>query len=203
MIPMHWMLSARFWCMPRSTRAPWRLTIVPSRLHRRMPPFSGNARKCSAFSATFELSALDYRAVLAIAPYDAEALKGLAGLRHQSAERNSVAAMEAALAAAPAGAEDISVLHFGLAKSYEDLGGYTASWRHLSAANRLQRARYPVRSGARARRHGTDHRRFSRPRTFGRRYHGGAADIYRWPAAHRHDPDRAHFRESFADSFRG
>jgi hypothetical protein len=35
------------------------------------------------------------------------------------------------------------VLHFGLAKSYEDLGEYAASWRHLSAANRLQRARYP------------------------------------------------------------
>jgi tetratricopeptide (TPR) repeat protein len=95
------------------------------------------------FLGNFELAALDYQAVLALAPRDAEALKGLAGLREQSADRNSVAAMEAALAAAPAGAEDISVLHFGLAKSYEDMGEYAASWRHLSAANRLQRARYP------------------------------------------------------------
>ncbi len=104
----------------------------------------GKRAEVQRFLGNFELSALDYRAVLAIAPHDAEALKGLAGLHHQSAERNSVAAMEAALAAAPAGAEDISVLHFGLAKSYEDLGEYAASWRHLSAANRLQRARYPV-----------------------------------------------------------
>ena len=95
------------------------------------------------FLGNFELSALDYEGVLAIAPRDAEALKGLAALRHQSADRNSVAAMEVALAAAPAGAEDISVLHYGLAKSYEDLGEYAASWRHLGAANRLQRARYP------------------------------------------------------------
>jgi tetratricopeptide (TPR) repeat protein len=103
----------------------------------------GKRAEVQRFLGNFELSALDYQAVLAIAPRDAEALKGLAGLRHQSADRNSVAAMEAALAAAPAGAEDVSVLHYGLAKSYEDLGEYAASWRHLSAANRLQRARYP------------------------------------------------------------
>jgi tetratricopeptide (TPR) repeat protein len=103
----------------------------------------GKRAEVQRFLGNFELSALDYEAVLAIVPGDAEALKGLAGLRHQSADRNSVAAMEAALAAAPAGAEDISVLHYGIAKSYEDLGEYGASWRHLSAANRLQRARYP------------------------------------------------------------
>jgi tetratricopeptide (TPR) repeat protein len=103
----------------------------------------GKRAEVHRFLGNFELSAHDYQAVLAIAPRDAEALKGLAGLSHQSADRNSVAAMEAALAAAPAGAEDICVLHFGLAKSYEDLGEYAASWRHLSAANRLQRARYP------------------------------------------------------------
>jgi hypothetical protein len=50
--------------------------------------------------------------------------------------------MEAALAAAPAGSEDITTLRYGLAKSYEDLGEYAASWRHLSAANRMQRARF-------------------------------------------------------------
>ena len=49
------------------------------------------------FLGNFELSALDYQAVLAIAPGDAEALKGLAGLRHESADRNSIAAMEEAL----------------------------------------------------------------------------------------------------------
>jgi tetratricopeptide (TPR) repeat protein len=103
----------------------------------------GKRAEVHRFLGTCELSERDYQAVLAFAPRDAEALKGLAGLRHQSADRNSLAAMEVALAAAPAGAEDISVLHYGLAKSYEDLGEYSASWRHLSAANRLQRARYP------------------------------------------------------------
>jgi tetratricopeptide (TPR) repeat protein len=103
----------------------------------------GKRAEVHRFLGEFEMSARDYEAVLAITPKDAEALKGLAGLRRQSADRNSVAAMETALAAAPAGAEDISVLHYGLAKSYEDLEEYAASWRHLSAANRLQRARYP------------------------------------------------------------
>jgi hypothetical protein len=71
-----------------------------------------------------------------------DALKGLAELRHQSADRNSIAAMEAALSAAAGGSEDITTLHYGLAKSYEDLGEYAASWRHLAAASKLQRARF-------------------------------------------------------------
>ena len=103
----------------------------------------GKRAEVQRFLGNFELAARDFESVLAIAPRDAEALRGLAELRHQSADRNSVAALEGALAAAPAGAEDASVLHYGLAKSYEDLGEFAASWRHLSAANRLQRARYP------------------------------------------------------------
>jgi tetratricopeptide (TPR) repeat protein len=90
----------------------------------------------------FESSARDHEAVLAIEPRNSDALKGLADLRQQSADRNSVAAMEAALAAAPAGSEDITTLHYGLAKSYEDMGEHAASWRHLSAASRLQRSRF-------------------------------------------------------------
>lgn len=103
----------------------------------------GKRAEVQRFLGNFELSARDFESVLAIVPRDAEALRGLAELRHQSSDRNSVAALEGALAAAPAGAEDVSVLHYGLAKSYEDLGEFAASWRHLSAANRLQRARYP------------------------------------------------------------
>jgi hypothetical protein len=33
------------------------------------------------------------------------------------------------------------MLHFGLAKSYEDLGDHAACWRHLSAGNRIERGR--------------------------------------------------------------
>jgi tetratricopeptide (TPR) repeat protein len=95
------------------------------------------------FVGNFDLAASDYNAVLAASPNDAEALKELAELYPQTSERNSVAAMEAALAQAPAGSKDTAILHFGLAKSYEDLGQYALSWRHLSAGNRLERARTP------------------------------------------------------------
>jgi tetratricopeptide (TPR) repeat protein len=93
------------------------------------------------YLADFDLAARDYEMALSMAPTDSEALKGLAELRRQSAEGNSVAAMEAALAAAPADSQDAATLNFGLAKSYEDLGQYAMSWPHLSAANKLERAR--------------------------------------------------------------
>jgi tetratricopeptide (TPR) repeat protein len=89
----------------------------------------------------FDLSARDYRAILAIDPRNSNALNGLARLRQQSAEDNSIASMEAALVAAKPDSEDMTTLHYGLAKSYEDLGEHAVSWRHLTAANRLQRAR--------------------------------------------------------------
>jgi tetratricopeptide (TPR) repeat protein len=89
----------------------------------------------------FDQATSDYESVLQIVPTAAKALKGLVELRRQSTERNSVAAMEAALAAAPAESTDAAILHFGLAKSHEDMGNYAASWRHLAAGNRLERAR--------------------------------------------------------------
>jgi tetratricopeptide (TPR) repeat protein len=89
----------------------------------------------------FDLAGADYQAVLAINPTAAKALKGTAELRRQSPERNSVAAMQAALAAAPPGSTDAAILHFGLAKSHEDLGEYGDCWAHLTAGNRLERAR--------------------------------------------------------------
>jgi tetratricopeptide (TPR) repeat protein len=95
------------------------------------------------FLGEFDQSALDYERVLELSPLNPEALRALAELTRQSADRNSIAAMESALAAAPAAADDVAVLHFGLAKSYEDLGEHAASWRHLTAANRLQRIRFP------------------------------------------------------------
>jgi tetratricopeptide (TPR) repeat protein len=95
------------------------------------------------FLGNFDLAASDYDAVLAASPNDAEALQERAELYPQTSERNSVAAMEAALAQAPTGSMNVAILHFGLAKSYEDLGQYALSWRHLSAGNRLERARTP------------------------------------------------------------
>jgi tetratricopeptide (TPR) repeat protein len=93
------------------------------------------------FLGQFDLAARDYEMALSVSPGDPEAFKGLADLRRQSAEGNSVAAMESALEAAPADSKDAATLHFALAKTHEDLGEYAMSWRHLSAANKLERAR--------------------------------------------------------------
>ena len=88
----------------------------------------------------FERAALDFRAVLARAPGDADALKALTELERQTSHRNCIAPMEDALRGARADSKEAATLHFALAKAYDDLGDYSASWRHLSAGNRLERA---------------------------------------------------------------
>ena len=99
------------------------------------------------FLGNFEQAAADYDTVLAINPSDVEALKARGELRKQNAENNSVPELEAALAQNAGNAEYAAPLHFALAKALEDLGDYTASWRHLRAANGLERTRlhYDVR----------------------------------------------------------
>jgi tetratricopeptide (TPR) repeat protein len=93
------------------------------------------------FLGHFELAVSDHEKALALAPNHAESLKGLAELRRQTADGNVVALMERALAAVPPDSRDAAALHFGLAKTYEDLGEYPRSWQHLSVANKLERAR--------------------------------------------------------------
>jgi tetratricopeptide (TPR) repeat protein len=93
------------------------------------------------FLGDFERAESDYEAVLAMLPTSAKVLKGLVELRRETNERNCIAAMQDALAAVPSDSQDAAILHFGLAKSHEDLGHYKASWRHLTAGNRLERAR--------------------------------------------------------------
>jgi hypothetical protein len=48
--------------------------------------------------------------------------------------------MQAALGTVRPDSKDAATLHFGLAKSYEDLGEYAASWGHLAKANQIERA---------------------------------------------------------------
>lgn len=103
----------------------------------------GKRAEVQRFLGNFDLAARDHEAVLSISPMNAVALKGLSELRQQTADQNSIAAMETALAAAPLESEDNITLRYGLAKSYEDLGEHATSWRHLSAASKLQRARFP------------------------------------------------------------
>jgi tetratricopeptide (TPR) repeat protein len=81
-----------------------------------------------------------YEAVLAIDTVAPQALKGLADLGRQTAERNWIAPMERALQLLPPASTHAAVLHFGLAKSYDDLGDHRKSWEHVTAANRVERA---------------------------------------------------------------
>ena len=87
-----------------------------------------------------DLARRDYEAVLARSPHDAEALKALAELRTQTPGDNLVSRLEAALQRVDPGSSEAAVLHFGLAKSYEDLGDHPGSWQHVTTANRLERA---------------------------------------------------------------
>ena len=93
------------------------------------------------FLGHFEQAAADYDAVLAINPLEAEALKARGELRTQTPEQNSIPSLEAALAVNPNDAEYAAPLHFALAKAHEDLGDWAASWRHVRAANGLERSR--------------------------------------------------------------
>jgi len=94
------------------------------------------------FLGYFDLAARDYQAVLARTPHDAEALKGLAEVSPQTREQNVVARLQAALRQVDPRSSDAVVLHFGLAKCHEDLGDHAASWQHVTAGNRLERARF-------------------------------------------------------------
>jgi len=87
-----------------------------------------------------ELARKDYEAVLAIDMVAPQALKGLADLGRQTPERNWIAPMERAVKLLPADSTHAATLHFGLAKSYDDLANYAKSWEHLTAANRIERA---------------------------------------------------------------
>jgi tetratricopeptide (TPR) repeat protein len=94
------------------------------------------------FLGRFDLAAQDHEAVLALRPEDPEALKGLAELSTQTAQAKVVTRLEAALAQAEPRSHEAAVLHFGLAKAYEDLGEHAASWQHVSVGNRLERSQF-------------------------------------------------------------
>jgi tetratricopeptide (TPR) repeat protein len=105
------------------------------------PSTHGKRAVIHRFLGHFEHAAADHDQVLHTAPHDAEALKGVVELRRQTPERNYVDALHAALSQVPAASKEAATLHFGLAKSYEDLGDHAASWRHLYAGNTIERTR--------------------------------------------------------------
>ena len=93
------------------------------------------------YVGAFDRAAADYDAVIARDPGNAEAFKARGELRRRDAEHNSIASLEAALARNPTDPEHAVPLHFALAKAYEDVADYAASWRHVRAANGLERTR--------------------------------------------------------------
>ena len=90
----------------------------------------------------FDRAAADYQAVLRGVPGDPGALKALVELEPQRPDHNYIPAIEAALRSAPANSRAAATLHFALAKSFEDLGQYEASWRHVAAGNRIERSHF-------------------------------------------------------------
>jgi tetratricopeptide (TPR) repeat protein len=89
----------------------------------------------------------DYDRVIALQPDDYEAYKNRAELRTQSAEKNHVAQLETLLARGVPHWQGEVQLRYALAKEYEDLGRYEASFEQLAlgAALRRQHLRYDVR----------------------------------------------------------
>ncbi|MDE2449247.1 MAG: sulfotransferase [Gammaproteobacteria bacterium] len=89
---------------------------------------------------SFDRAAADYQAVLARVPGDPGALKALVELEPQRADHNYIGVIEGALRGAPADSKAAATLHLALAKSYEDMADYGASWCHLTAGNRIERS---------------------------------------------------------------
>jgi hypothetical protein len=82
-----------------------------------------------------EAAAGDFEAVLQHSPTSPHPLMRLVELRRQTQEANRLPDLESALAAAPPASQDAAMLHFALAKSYEDLGEHPKSWHHLTEGN--------------------------------------------------------------------
>jgi tetratricopeptide (TPR) repeat protein len=91
------------------------------------------------FIGNLELAERDYAAMLAVDPVVPKAFKGLVELRRQTPERNWIPQMKHALERLPARSDHAAIVHFALAKSYEDLGDYRLSWEHLTAGNGIER----------------------------------------------------------------
>ena len=92
------------------------------------------------FLGNLALAERDYETLLSIDPVVPIALKALSELRKQTPEHHRIPAMEHALKVLPPDSIDAAIVHFGLAKTHEDLGNHTASWHHVSAANRVERS---------------------------------------------------------------
>lgn len=81
----------------------------------------------------------DYERAIELDPQDAQSYLNRSELRPQSSERNHLAELERALRRSGQNWRQEVPLRYALAKEYEDLGEYPASWRHLAAGSALRR----------------------------------------------------------------
>jgi tetratricopeptide (TPR) repeat protein len=89
----------------------------------------------------FNEAAADFDQAIRVDPNDAESLKARAELAGVAPGTLPVAALEAALARNSGDPAHAVPLHFALAEAYDAQGDADASWRHLTAGNRLERSR--------------------------------------------------------------
>jgi len=110
------------------------------------PRFRFNRATVRRFLGDLEGAESDYDRVLALEPNDFEAYKNRADLRSQTAARNHVAELEAALPRTGRDWGGRVHVEYALAKEYEDLGEYARSFAHLQAGARTRREhlRYDV-----------------------------------------------------------
>ncbi len=102
------------------------------------PGYRYNLAAASGFTGRVKEARAHYEAILAADPGDARVHYALAILSRQTADANHVSRLEAALAAATR-SDDALRIRYALAKELEDIGNAGESYRHLSAANHLQK----------------------------------------------------------------
>lgn len=88
-----------------------------------------------------EAAERDYETVLQRVPGAPGVLLRLVELRRQTRQSNRLLTLEKALMAVRPCSREAAILHFALAKSYEDLDEHLRSWHHLTLGNRFERAR--------------------------------------------------------------
>jgi len=110
------------------------------------PAFLFNRAAVRRFLGQLAQSEADYDRVIALRPTDFEAYRNRSDLRRQTSQRNHVAALRRLQAQMPNDWRGAVQLHYALAKEYEDLGDYAASFRQLQCGSRLRRShlRYDI-----------------------------------------------------------
>ena len=110
------------------------------------PAFLFNRAAVRRFLGELAQSEADYDRVIALRPTDFEAYKNRSDLRRQTVERNHVAALRGLQAQTLHDWRGAVHVHYALAKEYEDLGDYAASFEQLQSGSRLRRAhlRYDI-----------------------------------------------------------